>query len=684
LGLTEAGLIVSLQVNPLTPCFLFPHFPDSPRFMSLSEERSAPALRLSVLKWTITATFLVLVVCFWYLQVAQHTRFLETAENNHRRTLALDAPRGVVFDRDGQILVENRYALNISIVRDPRRRDLDATVQLLADLTRTKPEAIRDALARSQGVPSYRPVVVIRDATMAQVQAVLAHRYELPAVVVEQAGVREYPAGTTAAHVLGYVGEVSELQLAAQRRARAHEESGESDAEASASVDGAERVDLRLGDVIGQAGLERQYNQLLTGRRGTRLVLVNSLGREVGGGRTVDPVPGRRLQLTLDLDVQRAAKEAFARYGYNGAAVALDPTTGEVLALASVPAYDPNAFVTGIDYAAWEALITNPARPLQNRAIQGRYSPGSTFKIAVATAALGEGVVTPKFRVRCSGGAYFHGRYFRCWRRGGHGLVDMQRAIEQSCNVYFYTLGNRLGIDRIHKWATRLGLGAASGIDLPHEVRGIMPSKAWKKNMTGRPWYRGETISVAIGQGPVSVTPMELSVMMAAVAKGKRIVPYLLKGVDDGSGWRSVSPPTPSELLDVPPPALEAVRRGLWLVVNGAGTGGRGRIEGLDVAGKTGTAQVISTEGAERAGESTRDLRDHGWFAFFAPADRPQIAGVVFAEHSEHGYLAGPIAKHMMEVFFAKKQGRPLPTLPPARRPPALVAEGSGAGEVSR
>lgn len=652
--------------------------------MSLSEERSTPALRLSVLTWTVTATFLVLAVCFWYLQVAQHTRFLDRAENNHRRTLALDAPRGVVFDRTGQILVENRYALNISIVRDPRRRDLESTVQRLADLTRTAPEAIRHALARSSDVPRYRPVVVVRDATMAQVQAVVAHRYELPTVVVERAAVREYPAGTTAAHVLGYVGEVSQRQLAEQRRARAQDQSDPGDAEASTPLGAEVRVDLRLGDVIGQAGLERQYNQLLMGQRGTRLVLVNSLGREVGGGRTVDPVPGRRLQLTLDLDVQRAAEEAFAHYGYNGAAVALDPTTGEVLALASLPAYDPNAFVKGIDYAAWEALITNPARPLQNRAIQGRYSPGSTFKIAVATAALGEGVVTPKFRVRCSGGAYFHGHYFRCWRRGGHGWVDMQRAIEQSCNVYFYTLGNRLGIDSIHKWATRLGLGSGSGIDLPHEAEGIVPSRAWKKTMTGRTWYRGETISVAIGQGPVSVTPMELAVMMAAVAKGKRIVPHLLKAVDDGSGWRSVPPPAPSEMLHVPPEALEAVRRGLWLVVNGAGTGGRGRIEGLDVAGKTGTAQVISTEGAEQARESSRNLRDHGWFVFFAPADRPRIAGVVFAEHAGHGYLAAPIARHMMEVFFAKRQGRPLPTLPPTTRPPALVAERAGAGDTSR
>ncbi|MGH9162025.1 MAG: penicillin-binding protein 2 [Vicinamibacteraceae bacterium] len=629
---------------------------------------------MSLLTWTVTATFLVLAVCFWYLQVAQHTRFLETAENNHRRTLALDAPRGVVFDRDGQLLVENRYALNISIVRDPRH-DLDTTVRLLAALTRTAPDAIREALARSKGVPRYRPVVVIRDAAMAQVQTVLAHRYELPTVVVERAAVREYPAGTTGAHVVGHVGEVSELQLAEQRRARARDGSSRSDAAASTSLDEVEPVELRLGDVVGQAGVERQYNRLLMGQRGTRLVLVNSLGREVGGGRTVDPVPGRRLQLTLDLDVQRAAEDAFAHYGYNGAAVALDPTTGELLAMASVPAYDPNAFVKGIDHATWEALITNPARPLQNRAIQGRYSPGSTFKIAVATAALGEGVVTPKFRVRCSGGAYFHGRYFRCWRRGGHGWIDMQRAIEQSCNVYFYILGNRLGIDRIHKWATRLGLGAQSGIDLPHEAGGIVPSRAWKQAMTGRPWYRGETISVAIGQGPVSVTPMELAVMMAAVAKGKRVVPHLLKAVDDGSGWRSVSPPASSEVLDVPPPALDAVRRGLWLVVNGAGTGGRGRIEGLDVAGKTGTAQVISTEGAERAGDSTRDLRDHGWFAFFAPADRPEIAGVVFAEHSEHGYLAGPIAKHIMQVFFAKKQGRPLPTLPPPAPAPVRVAE---------
>ncbi|MPY87161.1 MAG: penicillin-binding protein 2 [Luteitalea sp.] len=618
----------------------------------LIEERSTQTLRLSVLKWTLTTTFVVLAVCFWYLQVAQHTRFLETAENNHRRTLALDAPRGVVFDRGGRLLVENRYARNISIVRD-QAHDLERTSDLLANVTGTSPDAIREALARNRGVPNYRPVVVIRDATLAQVAAVMAHRYELPNAVVEQVPVREYPAHAAAAHVLGYVGEVSELQLTRQKDAG-----------------------LRLGDIIGQTGLERQYNRLLMGNAGAQFVRVNSLGREVRVDRTVDPVSGRRVQLTIDLDVQQAAEKAFAHYGYTGAAVALDPNTGEVLALASVPSFDPNAFVNGIDHAAWRALLTDPRRPLQNRAIQGRYSPGSTFKIAVATAALGEGVVKPSFRVQCAGGASFHGRYFRCWRRGGHGWVDMRRAIEQSCNVYFYTLGNRLGIDRIHKWATRLGLGATSGIDLPHVVRGIVPSTAWKKLTTGQRWYRGETISVAIGQGPVSVTPIELAVMMSTIANGgTRLVPHLLKAVDEGRGWRPVPAQAAGPVLDVPPPALEAVRRGLWLVVNGAGTGGRGRLEHYDVAGKTGTAQVISVEGAERAGEQTaRDLRDHGWFVFFAPADRPQIAGVVFAEHSEHGYLAAPIAKYMMQVFFAKQERRPLPTLPPT---PALVADGA-------
>lgn len=606
----------------------------------LSEDRLNLPLRLRVLQWGLAAVFLALAIGFWYFQVARHQQFLEMAENNHQRALPLQAPRGVLFDRGGIVLVENRYAFNISIVRE-QSPDLARTAALVANLTGTPIDAITEALERSKRLPPYRPTVVLRDATEAQIASVAAHRLELPGVVIEKVPTRRYPPQSMAAHLIGYVGEVTDAQLARP-----------------------EYKDVQGGAIVGQAGVEQTYNPLLMGADGARHVVVNSRGREIDVIGEEEPVEGRRLQLTIDADVQRAAEDGFRHFGFRGAAIALEPSTGEVLALSSLPAYDPNAFAAGISRTAWSGLLTDPLRPLNNRAIQGRYSPGSTFKIPVAVAGLEEGVISPDTRIFCGGGATFYGRYFKCHKAGGHGSVAMREALEKSCNVYFYTLGNMLGVDRIHKWSTALGLGELSGIDLPHETQGIMPSTEWKKQRTGEKWYAGETISVSIGQGQVSVTPISLAVMMASVANGgTRIVPHLVRAVDNGKGWEHLPPPTGQRELGMEPANVDVVREGLWMVVNAAGTGGRGRIVGYDVGGKTGTAQVISNQGRARA-RGDRDLRDHGWFVFFAPAKNPTIAGVVFAEHAEHGYSAAPIAKYMMETWFAKQEGRALPTLP--------------------
>jgi penicillin-binding protein 2 len=607
----------------------------------LTEDRRRLGLRLSTLQYLISAVFLVLAVSFWILQVAQHERYREMAENNHQRTLALRAPRGVVFDRNGGVLVENRQSYSISIVRE-HTKDIERTIALLSSVLGLDQTEVRAIVERNRHVPPYRPIRIVQDATLAQVAAVTARRLdsELPDVIVEEVPTRRYPTNSLAAHLFGYVGEASDAQISA----------GES---------------LKAGDVIGQSGIEKTYNQLLMGRDGARLVVVNSLGREIRTLEEIDPLEGSRLQLTIDADLQRAVEEGFRAYGLNGAAVMLQPATGEVLALTSLPAYDPNAFATGIDRSAWNALNSDSLRPLNDRAIQGRYSPGSTFKMAVAVAALEEGLVTPEFRVRCGGSAVFHGRAFRCWRAGGHGSVNMREALEHSCNVYFYTLGNMVGVDRINKWATRLGLGVPSGIDLPSEVTGLIPSTAWKKQVAGEPWYPGETISVAIGQGQVSVTPISMAVMMATLAnKGVRVTPHLLKSIDDGTGWKPVDAPAPDLSTMLSPETDAAIRDGMWRVVNASGTGRRASIPGHDVVGKTGTSQVISLDGGRNAaGRTTLDLRDHGWFVFFAPKDDPQIAGVVFAEHGESG-SALPIARHALETFFAKLEGRPLPAAP--------------------
>jgi penicillin-binding protein 2 len=626
-------------------------------FSAPIEDRRSVTIRLVVLQVGCAVVFTILAFSFWYLQVVQNEKFRALAENNHQRTIMLD--------RNGAVLVENRSSFTISIVRE-NTTDLDATIRRLSQVAGLDPKFVQDVVNRHRREPTYRPIVIIDDASLPQVAAVLARKAEMPDVQVDEVPTRLYPGDSFAAHLFGYVGEVSEGQV--------------------------ESEGLHSGAIVGQAGVEKTYNKLLMGEDGAKVVVVNSVGREID---TVDelsfrPNEGRRVQLTIDIDLQRAAEEGFKAGGFNGAAVVMDPRTGEVLAFTSRPGYDPNDFAAGVEQATWNGLLTDPLKPLQNRAIQGLYSPGSTFKIVVAVAALEEGIVSSNFRVSCGGGATFYGRYFQCHKKGGHGSVDMREAMEKSCNVYYYTLGNMTGVDKIHKWATLLGLGEKTGIDLPNEVSGLVPSTEWKRRRYNEKWYAGETISVSIGQGQVSITPVSQAVMMSTVANGgTRFVPQLLKAVNDGKGWKPVQPPAPKSRVQLKPDTIRALHEGLFYVVNRAGTGGRGRIEGRDVSGKTGTAQVISLTGGQKAaGRTERDLRDHGWFVFFAPRDNPEIAGVVFGEHNEHGYISAPIAKYVMETYFAKKEGKPLPKLampppdpnieseePPAPQPAVPVAE---------
>jgi penicillin-binding protein 2 len=608
------------------------------------DDRRSLTARLSALQYLVAAAFAALAVGFWIFQVAQHEKFHEMAENNHLRRLPLPAPRGVLLDRNGKVLVENQNSYNIALVRE-QTRNIDETLHALAFATGADEALLKETVARRRREPSYRPIVLIENATREQVIAVWARRWELPGIIYQEVPSRKYPEATMAAHLFGYVGEITEAQL--QR---------------------ADYQGVDAGAVVGQAGIEQAYNRLLMGTDGVKTVVVNSVGREIGNPVSMqDPVEGRRLQLTIDADVQKATEDGFSVSELNGAAVVLDPRNGEVLAFSSRPAYDPNAFAGGIDRATWSSLNTDDLKPLQNRALQGRYSPGSTFKMAVGLAGLEEGVITPDFKVFCGGGANFYGRWFLCHKKEGHGYVDLRHAIEQSCDVYFYTVGNMLGVDRIHKWATLFGLGVKSNIELPNEVTGLVPSTEWKREKMHEKWYAGETISVAIGQGQVSVTPISLAVYAATLGNGgTRVTPHLVKAVDEGAGWKSIPTPAPQSVVDVTPEKLQAIRDGMWMVVNAGGTGRRAQIAGKDVCGKTGTAQVISNQGRLAAAKSGKNLRDHGWFVFFAPRDNPEIAGVVFVEHGVHSANAASISHHILETYFAKKDGKPLPA-PPTR-----------------
>jgi len=593
---------------------------------------------MTALKIAVVVAFGALALSFWSLQVAQHERYLEMAESNHQRTRTVRASRGVLFDRNGQVLVENRRSFNVSIVRE-HTRDLERTVSLLASISGADPAQMLDTVQRHLNEPVYQPIVVIEDASLAQVTAIMARRldFELPDVLVEEFQTRQYPGQPLAAHLFGYVGQASAEQVA----------------------NGASS-----GAIVGQSGVERAYNELLMGQDGERHVVVNSMGREIRTLDEVPPVDGHRVQLTIDYDLQKATEDGFKHAGFNGAALIMNPSSGEVLSFVSLPGYDPNGFASGIDHDTWASLNSNELQPLQNRAIQGRYAPGSTFKLVVATAALEEGLVDPEHTVNCDGGASFFGRYYRCGLAGGHGAVDMRHAIEKSCNVYFYRLGNMLGVDKIHEWSEKLGLVGLTGIDLPNEQESIVPSTKWKRETTGERWYPGETISVSIGQGQVSLTPVSMAVMISTIANGgTRVTPHVIRAVDEGGGWKMAAPPIISGRVALLPETLSVLHDGLWMAVNAEGTASRARITGRDVAGKTGTAQVVSNEGRQAALRRGSEVRSHGWFVFFAPQENPQIAGVIFGEHNEHGYLGAEVARHVIETYFAKQEHRGLPAL---------------------
>jgi penicillin-binding protein 2 len=608
----------------------------------MPDDRRSLTMRLGALQSIVAVAFAALAVGFWIFQIGQHEKFREMAENNRLRKLPLPAPRGVLLDRDGKVLVENQSTFNIALVRE-QTKNLSDVLRVVAAATGVDLQQLQEVVNRRRREPSFRPIVLIENASLAQVAAVMARRLELPGVFYQQVPSRKYPDREIGAHLFGYVGEVTEAQL--QR---------------------ADYEGIEPGSIVGQAGFELAYNKQLMGVDGNKVVVVNSVGREIRPLEELPPTTGRPMQLTIDADLQKATEDGFEATGFDGAAVVLDPRNGEVLSFTSRPSFDPNAFTTGIDRSAWSALISDPLKPLNNRALQGTYSPGSTFKMAVGLAGLEEGVITPDFHVYCGGGQTFYGRFFRCHKATGHGSVNLAHAIEQSCDVFFYTVGNMLGVDKINKWATLFGLGVKSGIDLPNELQGLVPSTEWKAKYTKeKKWYAGETISVAIGQGQVSVTPVSLAVYTATLANGgTRVTPHLVKAIDDGTGLKPVPAPKPQSQVEVTSEKLQAIREGMWLVVNGAaGTARRAAIPGKDVCGKTGTAQVISLQG-RAAARTSRNLRDHGWFTFFAPRDNPEIAGVVFLEHGIHSANAASVAKHILLTYFAKKEGRPLPPAP--------------------
>jgi len=600
------------------------------------QEERRLAIRITIVQVLFGAALAVYLMTFWYLQVVRTDYYTRLSDSNHLRRVTLLPQRGLIADADDRSLVSNRIAFNIALLRE-KVEDLPALLPTLARVLDISEDTLRERLTRSRGRPRFEPVVLKEDVDLRDVAFVESRRLELPMLSVEIESRRDYPHGPLAAHALGYVGEATEEQV---RHA-------------------AER-DYDLGDLVGKAGIERQYDDALRGAKGWKEVVVNSHGREmeeVGEGRQA--TPGRALHLTIDLDLQEALEEAYG--DELGSAVFLDPKSGAVLAMVSRPAYDPNVFAHRFSHDVWESLINDPQHPLQDRVSQSKFAPGSVFKIVMTIAALEEKVATPARIDHCNGSYRFGERTFQCWgiRNGGHGTIGMRDAIIHSCNVYFYRLGNDMGIDAISKWAHLLGFGQPTGIDLPHEEGGTVPDPEWKRRAVPRDptWHPGETISVSIGQGALEVTPLQMAVFAATIANGGTVYrPRLVEsqearqGVGEDSGRADIVRTVPISAA-----TLAVVKDAMWGVVN-EGTGTRAYLEGMDVCAKTGTAQVFKASRDTDADKLPKDRRDHAWFVGFAPKDDPQIAFAVFVQNGGHGgTVAAPIARTVLERFFAKR-----------------------------
>lgn len=584
-------------------------------------------LRIAVFQFVTTVAVLWLLSGFWQLQVQSPERYVERAAQNHTKALPLSAARGKILDRNGRILVDNTPNFNVllsqALLKTPHLPIIAQGLNLPIEEIETKLHR-----ARARQVPAYRSMLLKEHLTHSEVAFVEAHRPEFPELELVQFQERLYPKKGLASHVIGYLGEISDSEL-----------------------ERIEFIHYEPGVNIGKAGLERQYNNLLRGVDGRRVVVVDSLGRERQVFGSVEATPGQDITATLDLDLQVVAE--LSMENRTGAVVALNPRNGEVLALVSTPNYFPDRFVGGIRVGDWQALSQSPEKPFFNRAIQAQLAPGSVFKPIIALAAHEQGVVDSGFSVRCQGGAVYFGRYFRCHRAGGHGQVNLYKALAQSCDVFFYELGRRLGIDQIAKYSRLVGLGSFTGIDLPNENRGLVPSVGWKIKFLRERWYASETISVAIGQGALTTTPLQIAHAIGGlVTGGEWHRPHLVSWDTIKELRKNFESPLPKRVA-LKPAIVQQIVQGLWGVVNGGGTGARAQSPNHEICGKTGTAQVVSRKHQQKT--ERNDYKDNAWFVGFAPCRAPEIVVVALVEHGEHGHLAAPIVRDVINAYFSKQ-----------------------------
>ncbi len=589
-----------------------------------------PRGRILFLKYFVAAFLIILGVRFWYLQIVQHEHYVKQAENNRIRDIPIPAPRGSILDREGRILVDSRPSYALMLYQE-YIENREETIIILVN----KFGVDRAWLMRQLEAPGSkaRPVVVKNNVTPADRAWVEAHELEHPELKIELQPQRRYPHKEVLAHVLGYVGEISEDQLR------------EPDFDY-----------CKPGDIVGQAGLEKSYNRMLMGKEGSRRVVVDSRGRLIQELEVIPAIPGQDIVTTIDLDIQMVGEKALADTGLYGSVIVNDPRDGGILAMVSHPSFDPNLFSGGIKSADYTKLVNDEKRPLRNRAIQDRFPPGSTWKIIMATAALEEKVITAKQAIACGGGISLGGRFAQCL--GSHGAPDVQRAIEVSCNGYFYRVGLKLGIERLEKWEKIFSIGQRTGIDLPNETKGNAATREWKRRSSPNdPKFNdGDMVNASIGQGGVSPTPLQMMYAITGIGmKGRLSRPHLLlEGRKSEYHERIPYQPKIND-IHISEENWKNISQGLWRVVNGSGTARRAAIPGFDVCGKTGTAQVVGIKSG-----ATGDQREHAWFVGYAPKDAPEVGGVALVEHGGHGgTAAAPVIKACFEEYLRKKKGLP-------------------------
>jgi penicillin-binding protein 2 len=581
-----------------------------------------PQERLAASSYVIVGMITLLLLGFWKLQVIDSDKYGVMAERNRVRSIPVIAPRGRMLDRDGRVLVDNYPSFSVLLLRDDMAA-VEKNLPQIADGLGLSIDDLHEQLNNTAALPKFQPIVIKPEASQGDVAFIESHRADIPLLEMLMVHRRRYLPGGFMSHATGYVGEVSEKQIE------------DSDSK------------LRPGDFAGKTGLERQYNDLLVGTDGMRRVIVNSVGKEMGRLTQQEAIPGKQIQLTIDYDLQQVAEAALA--GKKGAIVAMDPRSGEILAFVSRPAPDPNDFAVRVSKEEWQRLNTDKDHPLMNRVIQAQLAPGSVFKIVMATAMLQEKVPPETFTAFCPGYAMFYGRMFKCdtFDKGGDGLMNLHKAILHSCDVYFYNVGQRMGIDRISKYAKMLGLGAKTGIDLPSEESGLVPSEEWAQRVYHRKWYPGETISVSIGQGAVTATPIQLAYMIGGVASGGIYKqPHLLKDAQTVGEHR----------VELAEDTVEQVTQGMYGAVNEGGTAFASKLEGIEFCGKTGTAQVIGMDAKARFGKGNKKFKNNAWFVGYAPRRNPEIVVTVLVEEGGFGAASSaPIARDIVKAYYDKK-----------------------------